>query len=98
MHQHLRLRIAQPRVELQHLGPIARHHQTRVKKAAEGMSVRAHVFDGRTYDLRHDKSLLKIAENSPIAIRAHATSVGSLVAIEDGFVILRDRKSVVKGK
>ena len=89
MHQRLCFRIAQPRVELQNLGPMTRHHQARVEKAAEGMPVRAHVFDGRPYDLRDDHRFLKITQDSSVAISAHAAGVGALVAIEDGLVILR---------
>src|SRR5271170_3081062 len=89
MHQHLSLRIAQSCVEFQYFRPVTRHHQTRIQKAAKGMPVRAHVFDGRTYDLRHDESFLKITDNSSIAVSAHATRVGTLVTIEDCFVILR---------
>ena len=84
MHQRLRFRIAEAHVELDHLGPIGRHHQSRVEKAGEAGRAHRRLNDGVENSLSVSRSY-----DAPIAVSAHASGVRARVAVVDGFVILR---------
>ncbi len=89
VHQRLRFRVSQTRVELKHARPVGGHHESRVKEAGKRRSFRPHPFDHRIDHRSKDRLALFSHENTAVAVSAHATGVRSLIAVEHGFVILR---------
>ena len=87
VHQRLRLGVAQADVELEDLGAVGGHHQAGIEEAGEAGGVHGGIDDRAQNLLR-----LGVGQDAGIAICAHAAGVGSGVAIEDGFVILRGRE------
>ena len=83
----LRLRIAEPDVEFDHLGRPA-SASVRREKAAERMTFGRHPGDHRLHDLAHHARLER-GVTSGTARTAHAAGVRPAVAVEDPLVILR---------
>src|SRR3954462_9481154 len=86
---HLRLRIAKPNVEFNHLRSIARKHETGVKKSVIGLSLGGKTGQHWIHDLAHDARLHRSVEEGTRRERSHAASIRSLIAVEDSLVILR---------
>ncbi len=87
VHQRLRLRVAQPHVELQRLRAIDSHHQAGVEKARETRRL-----NGRPNDRVQDSLGFRLRQNSRIAVCAHAAGIRPRISVVHALVILRRRE------
>ena len=83
VHQRLGFGIAEADIELEDLGPVGGHHEAGVEEAGETRGV-----DGGFDDGVEDSLGIGGGQDAAVAIGAHASGVGTGVAIEDGFMIL----------
>src|SRR5271170_3606300 len=92
MHQHLRFRIPQTDVELENLGTVRRQHETGIEKPGKGRSFPLHLADSGIHHLLHDFAGLLRRQNATVTISAHASGIGSGIAVSDALVILASLK------
>ena len=100
---HLRLRVAQPAVELQHLWPLGRQHQPGIEDAHIRHPRRGHAIQRRLEDRGlHLGDQLRRRQRRRRK-RAHAARVWPVVVVQQPFVVLRRghdprRLAVTKGQ
>mmetsp|Transcript_85350 Transcript_85350/g.238221 ORF Transcript_85350/g.238221 Transcript_85350/m.238221 type:complete len:505 (-) Transcript_85350:2076-3590(-) len=88
----LRLRVTEAAIELDDDGAFGRQHQPGEKAAHKRLALGLEPVDGRLQHLLRDPLQHGRVDNRRRCESAHATSVGSLVAIESTFVVLRRRQ------
>ena len=84
----LRLGITKAGVELQHLGAGGSEHKAAIQAAAVVDALGSELGHGLLHDLHHGGVLL-VSHDGHRAVDAHATGVGTLVALERALVVLR---------
>ena len=84
----LRLWIAQPDVELDHLGPVGCEHQADVQEAAERMTFRRHPATTGSTMSRMTASRARGSHERTRREGSHAAGVRPPVIVEDSLVIL----------
>ena len=85
--QHLRLRVAEARVELEHHRPVIGDHQSGVQHATVRSAVASHHPGDRLEDGRHDLVERIGPEPGHRRVGAHAAGVGSRIAVLQPLVV-----------
>jgi hypothetical protein len=88
-HQRLRLRIAEPRVELQHLRSRGRQHDPTKQHPTERRSFRPHSIHRPLRHILQQPRPRILRDQRVSRIRPHSTRIGSCIALADALVVLR---------
>ena len=87
--ERLGFRVAEASVVFKNLGTGRGHHEAGVKEAGIGSSIVGHLRESWVNDRMHDGGGLLLGEDATVAVCAHASGVGSRVAIVNSLVVLR---------
>ena len=86
-HEHLRLGIAEPRVELEHARAVVGEHQPREQAADERRAAPGELVDHRLVDLLDER--VRVGEPAHGRVRAHAAGVRPEIAVARALEVLR---------
>ena len=89
----LGFRIAETRVEFEHLRPARRHHESAIQHAGEGRTFFGHACDRGFGNVMQNPLRHGGIEKRISGVDAHAAGVGAGVALADALVILRRQRA-----